>query len=501
MTTEVLQGIYANLTAQDIYDANQQMFEGIGEAGGVGFGVGFLLNAMGANAKILRKQGREEEAQVVENQMAQFESQAAKGGVSSYKMGGVKIESPEIINNMIDNMTATDLVKANIEIENDPELNDRLQNKIVTSSIKEQVRQGNPDLDETSLDAITNLELELRKLEGNTTQTGKDKAASIRSQIKTIQENVQEQTAGEVPVQSGAEGGREVAEGEPQAGPQVTTEEGVQAEVVTPQEEVVPAPPEMTERDEDNEIVRLGDKVFQAKKNIARADDTEAAIEEYNAAKKELDDFEASVQQRKDKKRAQSNIESIIEDEKTDSQRAGYEYKYADLSEYLNTIRGPLSECGLALVQVIEIKDEHPDQEFLVTMIIHESGEWIKSTFNLKSQAVLSKDGRNRINDMQSLGSGISYLRRYAIAAICGLGQEDDDGARSKHNAQKKQQEGPNYGKMLVDLCVHNGIEAAAFAKRFHLSSSDPEGIKKAIAGFLDLKNEFLGQLGQTIKT
>jgi hypothetical protein len=327
MTTEVLQGIYGNLTAQEIYNANQDLFEGIGEAGGVGFGVGFLLNAMGANAKILRKQGREEEAQVIENQIAQLENapQVPSGPPPSYSIGGVKITDPVVINDMIDKMDGVDLAKSNIEITNDPELNDRLQNKIVTSSIKEQVRQGNPDLNESSLDAITNLELELRKLEGNTTQTGKDKAASIRSQIKTLQENVQEQTTSEVPVQSGAEGGREVAEGEPQAGPQVTTEEGVQAEVV--QEEVAPAPPEMTERDEENEIVRLGDKVFQAKRNIARADDTEAAIEEYNAAKKELDDFEASVQQRKDKKNSESNVQTLIEDETTFSQRAGYEYK------------------------------------------------------------------------------------------------------------------------------------------------------------------------------
>lgn len=376
MTTEVLQGIYANLTAQDIYDANQQMFDGIGEAGGVGFGVGFLLNAMGANVKILRSQGREEEAQVVENQIAEFESQAAKGGKSSYKMGGVKIESPEIISNMIDNMSAADLTKANIEIENDPELNNKLQNKIITSSVKEQVRQGNPDLNEASLDAITNLELELRKLEGNTTQTGKDKAAAIRSQIKNIQENqlteevdnsariaelegilssadrnlaetgftslsqdarveiekelqtlktkqdVQKQTASQVPVQSGTEDSGKMEEGKPQAKPQGVAEEGGQAEVV--QEEVTP---ELTQQEQDIERNRLNDKVFEAKKNIARAEDTEAAIEEYNVAKKELDDFEASVEANQDKRRAKLNVESIVEDEKTFYQRAGYEYK------------------------------------------------------------------------------------------------------------------------------------------------------------------------------
>ena len=73
-----------------------------------------------------------------------------------------------------------------------------IQDKIVTHSIKEEVKQGNPDLNEASLDAITELEKQLKKLEGNTTQTGKDKAAAIRTQIKGIQETqLQEEVATE----------------------------------------------------------------------------------------------------------------------------------------------------------------------------------------------------------------------------------------------------------------------------------------------------------------
>jgi hypothetical protein len=237
MTTEVLQQLYANQTAQDIYNINQDLFEGVGESGGIGFGVGFLLNAMGANAKLLRKQGKNDEADVIENQMTQFANapQAPAGPPPTYSVAGVKITDPVVINDMIDKMDVADLVNSNIEITNDPELNTRLQDKIVTSSIKEQVRESNPNLTEEQLDEVTNLEKELRKFEGNTTQSGKDKAASIRSQIKTIQENaIQEQTAGEVPVQSGAGVSETLAEGEPQAGPEVVAEE-----VVTPKEEVV----------------------------------------------------------------------------------------------------------------------------------------------------------------------------------------------------------------------------------------------------------------------
>lgn len=200
MTTEVIQQLYSNKTAQDIYNTNQDLFEGVGESGGVGFGVGFLLNAMGANAKLLRKQGKDAEADVVEAQMKQLEGRAEKGGVSSYSINGItiqpitnedgEIEEPNVvISNLIDNMNAADLAKANIEIKNDPELKLKLHDKIVSSSIKEQVRESNPDLSEEKLDEIANLEKELRKFEGNTTQSGKDKAASIRLQIKKIQES------------------------------------------------------------------------------------------------------------------------------------------------------------------------------------------------------------------------------------------------------------------------------------------------------------------------
>jgi len=188
MTTEIMQQLYANQTAKDIYNVNQNLFEGVAASGGVGFGVGFLLNAMGANAKILRKEGKKAEADMVEKQVQEFETQIKNGGPSSYKLNGISLQ-PNIAIPLIEKMDGADLAKANLEIVNDPELKVKVQERIVTHSIKEQVRQGNPDLNEPSLNAITDLELQLRKLEGNTTQTGKDKAAAIRTQIKNIQEN------------------------------------------------------------------------------------------------------------------------------------------------------------------------------------------------------------------------------------------------------------------------------------------------------------------------
>jgi hypothetical protein len=481
MTTEVLQGIYANLTAQDIYDANQKMFDGIGEAGGVGFGVGFLLNAMGANVKILRSEGREEEAQVVENQIAQFESQAAKGGVSSYKISGVSVKSPEIINKMIDNMDATDLVRANIEIENDPELNTKLQDKIVTSSIKEQVRQGNPDLNETSLDAITKLELELRKLEGNTTQTGKDKAAAIRSQIKNIQENqltkkvdnssriaelegilssadsnlaetgftslsqdarveiekelqdlktkqdVQKQTAGQVPLQSGAEGSGEVAQGEPQAGPQVATKEGVQAEVV--QEEVVPAEGTEEISTQLNDLVSDFNTAYSQPSAPQTTAEKRTATAKANKAIKRLNDFfgfafgSRANQEQANKQDALTNIKSLLDQDSPLGQFANVtELMNAYNSDKQNNVESQLVKdvdtiFGITPTVSLKTQEVAPVAEAVLEVEqyepITESQVSHEKKFNKNTATDYEEDTRETDS-----GREVTYLSRVTVEAL-----------------------------------------------------------------------------------
>jgi len=93
MTTEVLQQIYSNKTAKDIYNINQEILDGVGTSGGIGFGVGFVLNAMGANAKILRKQGKAKEADALENQVKQYEDNLENPKVTS----GNKVSAKDIV--------------------------------------------------------------------------------------------------------------------------------------------------------------------------------------------------------------------------------------------------------------------------------------------------------------------------------------------------------------------------------------------------------------------
>lgn len=95
-------------------------------------------------------------------------------------------------------------------------------------------------------------------------------------------------------------------------------------------------------------------------------------------------------------------------------------YSYAPLSEVLAAIRKPLADNGLAVVQLFE-------GEVLVTRLLHVSGQYLDSALPL---ARLEAKG---MNQLQALGSSISYLRRYAILALLSLASEDDDGATAAH--------------------------------------------------------------------
>ena len=146
---------------------------------------------------------------------------------------------------------------------------------------------------------------------------------------KTKENAIQEQAADEsvLRIEQPQVGLQEVVEGNVQ--PEVTTT-GTK-ETIAPEsgtQEVAATPTEAeTRRQEEFKASELNDNVIKAKNEIAKADDTEAAIEEYNKAKKIEEEFQSQVEQRKEKVRKQSNIETLIEDVNNDSKQENYEYK------------------------------------------------------------------------------------------------------------------------------------------------------------------------------
>jgi Zn-dependent oligopeptidase len=89
-----------------------------------------------------------------------------------------------------------------------------------------------------------------------------------------------------------------------------------------------------------------------------------------------------------------------------------FKKNYADLSAILEVINPIMQQCGLFVTQ-------HPHEDVLITTVYHaETGEFMQS-----EQVLRIKDASNP----QAQGSAITYARRYALASIFCLNQEDDD--------------------------------------------------------------------------
>jgi hypothetical protein len=114
-----------------------------------------------------------------------------------------------------------------------------------------------------------------------------------------------------------------------------------------------------------------------------------------------------------------------------DAENPFFKSKYADLSAVWEAVRGPLTSNGIAVVQ--SPVDCESGDVLIDTLLLHTSGEWIGGRLRMKPVAteLKDKDGKVRGTSVtpQSIGSCITYARRYALGALTGLvTEEDDDG-------------------------------------------------------------------------
>ena len=99
-----------------------------------------------------------------------------------------------------------------------------------------------------------------------------------------------------------------------------------------------------------------------------------------------------------------------------DSANPFFKSKYADLESVWDACRSLLAENGLAVMQ---FPGEFVDGTMsLNTILTHSSGEYMSY---LMSVPVTKPDA-------QGAGSALTYMRRYALAAVVGVVQADDDG-------------------------------------------------------------------------
>lgn len=148
--------------------------------------------------------------------------------------------------------------------------------------------------------------------------------------------------------------------------------------------------------------------------------------------------------------KAQPKIKGAIKD----SNNPFFKTKYADLASVWDACREALSDNGFSVIQGASAAGRTAK---ITTMLLHSSGEWVRDI--LEMTAVDEKP--------QSIGSAITYGRRYALAAIVGVCPEDDDGAAASGTVKQlsKAQENPGFSTG-IPFSEHKAREAAKNSQR-----------------------------------
>lgn len=121
--------------------------------------------------------------------------------------------------------------------------------------------------------------------------------------------------------------------------------------------------------------------------------------------------------------------------------------KYADLGAVMEACFDALHSNGFAIMQPCGADERG---QYVETHLAHASGH----TFTSRVYLVVGK------NDMQGVGSAITYARRYGLLGMAGLAPEDDDGEATK--AQPRQpQRAQNDAPDPVQIATHS-LSAAA---------------------------------------
>ncbi len=122
---------------------------------------------------------------------------------------------------------------------------------------------------------------------------------------------------------------------------------------------------------------------------------------------------------------ALAKAQSTMGEAKEDSKNPFFKSNYADLTSVWRACRKSLTDNGLSVVQTTDLRD---DKILVYTTLIHTSGEYVKGCLPL----ILTK------NDPQTMGSALTYARRYTLAAIVGVCKEGEDDDAEQATVRKE---------------------------------------------------------------
>ena len=158
--------------------------------------------------------------------------------------------------------------------------------------------------------------------------------------------------------------------------------------------------------------------------------------------------------------KALAKFQSEVSDPERTKENSFLKAKYVTLDSLLQAVRPVLADNGLSFLQ---IPSTAKDEVTVVTMLLHNSGEWFESDpFTLP---LMKKDP-------QGVGSVVTYARRYSLSSILGVAWDEDDDAQSNNETELTKQILHEVTELVKVKGIQNETVASYIKTTFNKSSS-----------------------------
>jgi hypothetical protein len=158
----------------------------------------------------------------------------------------------------------------------------------------------------------------------------------------------------------------------------------------------------------------------------------------------------------------------------TDADNPYFKSKYADLGSIIRVIKPPFAKHGLSYLQFPISEDDRIGVE---TVLIHSSGQYMSEKYTMRVPKA----------DPQSAGGVISYCRRYALQAVCGIPAVDSDGEEYMQVARNAESNTESNQVDLSSETVWPGKQKHHGKKLGYIAKNDPDYLRDVLKNKFDL--------------
>lgn len=138
-----------------------------------------------------------------------------------------------------------------------------------------------------------------------------------------------------------------------------------------------------------------------------------------------------------------------------------FKSSYADIASVWDAVRGPLTKHGLSVVQSPGVEN---GLVTVTTLLLHASGQWIRTVACAEVKDLTA----------QSVGSAVTYLRRYALSAVAGTYGDvvDDDGEAAQGRKPEEPVKPKGYDQWLAGAKLLADTEGVAALQAYFKAGS-----------------------------